>query len=124
MQRPDQTLIDIRPLGPTETEKASEIEQFQNDVLRPILKFQHELFIAESRSNSILNRCFQRETIEGKRADIKQVFSKNAPIKYLLIGMVTGLMTADEFLSYQKQKSEFDKRITQMLIERLIDGRR
>ncbi len=124
MQRPDQTLIDIRPLVPTETEKASEIEQFQNDVLRPILKFQHELFIAESRSNSILNRCFQRETIEGKRADIKQVFSKNAPIKYLLIGMVTGLMTADEFLSYQKQKSEFDKRITQMLIERLIDGRR
>lgn len=124
MQRPDQTLIDIRPLVPTEREKASEIEQFQNDVLRPILKFQHELFIAESRSNSILNRCFQRETIEGKRADIKQVFSKNAPIKYLLIGMVTGLMTADEFLSYQKQKSEFDKRITQMLIERLIDGRR
>jgi hypothetical protein len=62
MQRPDQTLIDLRPLVPTEIDKASEIEQFQNDILRPILKFQHELFIAESRSNQILNRFFQKCT--------------------------------------------------------------
>lgn len=124
MQRPDQNLIDLRPLVPTETEKAAEIEQFQNDVLRPILKFQHELFIAESRSNPMLNRCFQKETLEGKRAEIKQVFSKNASIKYQFIGMVTGLMTTEEFQRYQQQKSEFDKRMSQMLIERIMDGRR
>lgn len=124
MQRPDQTLIDLRPLVPTETEKASEIEQFQNDVLRPILKFQHELFIAESRSNGLLNRCFQKETIEGKRSEIKQLFSKNPSIKYLFIGMVTGMMTHSEFLVYLKQKSEFDKRLSNMLVERLMDGRR
>lgn len=124
MQRPDQILIDLRPLVPTEIEKASEIEQFQNDVLRPILKFQHELFIAESKSNQILNRCFQKETIEGKRTEIKQVFSKNAHVKYLMIGMVTGLMTAEEFQRYQLHKSEFDKRLSNMLIERIMDGRR
>lgn len=124
MQRPDQTLIDLRPLVPTEIDKASEIEQFQNDILRPILKFQHELFIAESRSNQILNRCFQKETIDGKRTEIKQVFSKNAHVKYLMIGMVTGLMTAEEFQKYQLHKSEYDKRLSNMLIERIMDGRR
>jgi hypothetical protein len=124
MQRPDQSLLDLRPLVPTETEKASDIEQFQNDVLRPILKFQHELFIVESKSNQLLNRCFQKETIEGKRSDIKQVFSKNAHVKYLLIGMVTGLMTSEEFQRYLKDKSEFDKRLSNMLIERIMDGRR
>jgi hypothetical protein len=124
MQRPDQTLIDLRPLVPTEIDKASEIEQFQNDILRPILKFQHELFIAESRSNQILNRCFQKETIDGKRTEIKQVFSKNAHVKYLMIGMVTGLMTTEEFQKYQLHKSEYDKRLSNMLIERIMDGRR
>jgi hypothetical protein len=124
MQRPDQTLIDLRPLVPTEIEKASEIEQFQNEVLRPILKFQHDLFVAESRSNQILNRCFQKETIEGKRTEIKHVFSKNAHVKYLMIGMVTGLMTAEEFQKYQLHKSEYDKRLSNMLIERIMDGRR
>ncbi|MEY3844346.1 MAG: hypothetical protein RL293_768, partial [Bacteroidota bacterium] len=35
-----------------------------------------------------------------------------------------GLMTSEEFQQYQLNKSDFDKRITAMVIERLIDSRR
>jgi hypothetical protein len=38
--------------------------------------------------------------------------------------MVTGLMTSEEFQRYLKDKSEFDKRLSNMLIERIMDGRR
>jgi hypothetical protein len=41
-----------------------------------------------------------------------------------MIGMVTGLMTTEEFQKYQLHKSEYDKRLSNMLIERIMDGRR
>ena len=123
MHRPDKELQDLRPEVYTEADKAGSIESFQNDVLRPILKFQHDLLMATSLSNLVLNRCFKQETIEGKRTEIKQVFAKNAHIKYQFIGMVTGMMTTDEFASYQLNKSEYDKRLTNMIVQRLMDGR-
>jgi hypothetical protein len=61
---------------------------------------------------------------EEQRAEVKNVFAKNTGIKYQFIGMVTGLMTTEEFQQYQLNKSDFDKRITAMVIERLIDSRR
>jgi len=122
MNRPENELKNLRPEVFTETEKAGTIEAFQNDVLRPILKFQHELFLAEANAHPLLKRCFQKETIEQQRQELKQFFGKNAAVKYVLIGMVIGLMTNEEFVVYLTDKSTYDKRLTNMLMERLIDG--
>ena len=124
MSRETEALQHLRPDVFTENEHATPIERFQNEVLRPILKFQHDLFVAESKSNVILDHCFKRSIQEEQRTEVKNVFAKNTPIKYQFIGMVTGLMTSEEFQQYLLNKSDFDKRITAMVIERLIDARR
>jgi hypothetical protein len=117
MSRETEALQNLRPDVFTENEHATPTERFQNEVLRPILKFQHDLFVVESKSNVILDHCFKRTIQEEQRAEVKNVFAKNT-------GMVTGLMTSEEFQQYQLNKSDFDKRITAMVIERLIDARR
>jgi len=124
MSRETEALQNLRPDVFTENEHATPTERFQNEVLRPILKFQHDLFVVESKSNVILDHCFKRTIQEELRADVKNVFAKNTGIKYQFIGMVTGLMTSEEFQQYQLNKSDFDNRITAMVIERLIDARR
>ncbi len=124
MSRETELLQNLRPDVFTENEHATPTERFQKEVLRPILKFQHDLFVVESKSNVILDHCFKRTIQEEQRAEVKNVFAKNTGIKYQFIGMVTGLMTSEEFQQYQLNKSDFDKRITAMVIERLIDARR
>jgi hypothetical protein len=124
MSRETEALQNLRPDVFTENEHATPTERFQNEVLRPILKFQHDLFVVESKSNVILDHCFKRTIQEEQRAEVKNVFAKSTGIKYQFIGMVTGLMTSEEFQQYQLNKSDFDKRITAMVIERLIDARR
>ena len=124
MSRETEHLQNLRPELFTENEYATTTERFQNEVLRPILKFQHDLFVIESKSNIILDHCFKRTIQEEQRAEVKNVFAKNTGIKYQFIGMVTGLMTTEEFQFYILHKSDFDKRITAMVIERLIDSRR
>jgi hypothetical protein len=124
MSRETEALQNLRPDVFTENEHATPTERFQNEVLRPILKFQHDLFVVESKSNVILDHCFKRTIQEEQRAEVKNVFAKNTGIKYQFIGMVTGLMTSEEFQQYQLNKSDFDNRITAMVIERLIDARR
>ena len=124
MSRETELLQSLRPDVFTENEHSTPIERFQNEVLRPILKFQHDMFVIESKSNVILDHCFKRTIQEEQRAEVKNVFAKNTGIKYQFIGMVTGLMTTEEFQQYQLNKSDFDKRITAMVIERLIDSRR
>ena len=122
MQRPEKELQNLRPNIPTETEKAGELESFQNNVLRPILKFQHDLFVADAKANPLMKRCFQKDTIDEQRVELKNFFAKNAVSKYAFIGMISGLMTSEEFSYYLSEKATFDKRLSSMLIERLIDG--
>jgi hypothetical protein len=124
MSRETESLLNLRPDVFTENDHATPSERFQNEVLRPLLMFQHDLFVVESKSNVILDHCFKRTIQEEQRAEVKHVFAKNTSIKYQFIGMVTGLMTNEEFQQYQLNKSDFDKRITAMVIERLIDSRR
>lgn len=124
MSRETELLRNLRPDVFTENVHATPSERFQNEVLRPLLKFQHDLFVVESKSNVILDHCFKRSIQEEQRAEVKHVFAKNTSIKYQFIGMVTGLMTNEEFQQYKLNKSDFDKRITAMVIERLIDSRR
>lgn len=122
MHRPENELKALRPEIFTDLDKAGYLESFQNEVLRPILKMQHELLIEEAKLNPLLKRCFQLTSHSDQRKAIKQFFSKNPSTKYALIGMVLGCMKKDEFSNYWKYKSNFNQRLTNMIIERLMDG--
>ncbi len=118
--RNDSNLKALRPLIDTEDKTTTEIEKFQNEVLRPILKFQHSLLEIEVSKNLLIEKLLKQElTSERKRLLIKGIITKTE-IKYQLIGQITGFLTNTEYQFYYSNKKEIDKRIFAMLLDRIL----
>lgn len=99
-----------------------ELEKFQNEVLRPILKGQHELLI-ESFQYYLTQRKIDFSNLkkETKEKHINSILSKDIAYKNLQIGIVVGQFSVEEFHTYRLHSGEFNKRILQMLKKRLKD---
>lgn len=118
--RNDANLKNLRPPVVTKQNTSNAIEKFQNEVLRPILKFQHVLFEIEVNNNPLIEKLLKQElTTERKRFLIKGIISKTE-LKNQLLGQITGLLTNSEYLYYYSKKKEIDKRIFSMLIDRIL----
>jgi hypothetical protein len=118
--RNDSLLKALRPLIETENKTTTELERFQNEVLRPILKFQHSLLELEVANNPLIEKLLKQElTSERKRLLVKGIVSKT-DIKFQLLGQITGLLTNSEFQFYYSKKKEIDKRIFAMIIDRVL----
>jgi hypothetical protein len=118
--RNDSSLKALRPLIETENKTTTELERFQNEVLRPILKFQHSLLEMEVANNPLIEKLLKQElTSERKRLLVKGIVAKT-DIKYQLLGQITGLLTNSEFQFYYSKKKEIDKRIFAMIIDRVL----
>ena len=118
--RNDSNLKALRPLIDTEDKTTTEIEKFQNEVLRPILKFQHSLLEIEVSKNPLIEKLLKQElTSERKRLLVKGIITKTE-IKYQLIGQITGFLTNTEYQFYYSNKKEIDKRIFAMLLDRIL----
>ncbi|MFY9242147.1 MAG: glyoxalase [Polaribacter sp.] len=101
----------------------TETETFQNEVLRPIIKMQHDLLIAFFKSYLEKRKIdFIVLSEQKKRAKIKSVLEKDIQFKNTIIGSVLGHFTIDEYEAYNKNSSEFNRRITKIIIQRLQDS--
>lgn len=104
----------------TISEQSSSDELFQNQVLRPILKLQNDLFVAVFINYLVKNRIdFNTFSIEKKLATIENSIQKDIKFRNALKGMVIALFTIDEYTIYIKNSSSLNKRMMGMLIERL-----
>jgi hypothetical protein len=104
----------------TVTDQSSSDELFQNQVLRPILKLQNDLFIAAFVNHLVKNRIdFNSFSVEKKLTTIENLIQKDIKFRNALKGMIMGLFTADEYALYIKNSSSLNKRMMGMLIERL-----
>ncbi len=102
------------------TAQSSAEESFQNEVLRPILKLQNDLFIASFVNYVTKNKAdFYSHTVEKKLAVIENAIQKDIKFRNALKGMIIGLFTADEYAVYIKSSSNLNTRMMGMLIERL-----
>jgi hypothetical protein len=105
-------------LGTISSESSSE-EYFQNQILRPILKLQNDLFIEIFKNYIIKSKAnFETFTIDKKLLFIENSIQNDMKFRSLLNGIVIGLFTIDEFLMYSNNSSNLNKRIMTMLIER------
>lgn len=106
-------------LGNVSNQSSSE-ELFQNEVLRPILKLQNDLFIASFLNYiSKYKRDFYTKTVEHKLAIIENAIQKDIKFRNALKGMIIGLFTADEYALYIQNSSSLNKRMMNLLVERL-----
>lgn len=104
---------------PEDQHKAAEL--FQNMVLRPILKMQHQVLYALA-MNSVQNLNKNWAIMDRKKKDaaIRSVLQKDPKVKNTLIGCVLGQLSEEEVKIYLNDAKGFDKRISQMILERVL----
>ena len=104
----------------TVNQQSSAEEAFQNQTLRPILKLQNDLFVAVFANQiSKHKNNFCKLSVEKKLHYIENVIQKDIKFRNSLKGMVISLFSLDEYDEYIKNSSNLNKRMMNMLIERL-----
>ena len=115
----------VRPKLPdtlTEGELKKE-ELFQNMVLRPVIKMQHDLLIMRVKSHFRSKRILFNLMDNKKRTEtIIQAFQSDHNLKKEIQGMITGQLSLAEFQQYLKSERSINKRIIQMVRNRMIDS--
>jgi hypothetical protein len=112
----------LRPLISSikKTEYASLEEKFQNEVLRPILKLQHEFIISCFEHFLILNKVRFNELSSIQKADvIQKLFKTDLRLKMELRSLIIGLFTYEEYKAYLIHSSRLNKRIYSMIQKRV-----
>lgn len=113
----------LRPNIPSIThgQYSSTLEEFQNKVLRPILKLQHEVIVHLFYKYTLTrNKGFLELSIAKKEAWVKQLVRKDIAFRNLMIGVVVGMMEVADLEVYTTSVSEFNKRIIQMTQQRIL----
>lgn len=102
------------------SQQSSAEEKFQNQTLRPILKLQNDLFLAVFANQiSKHKNDFYKLSVEKKLHYIENVIQKDIKFRNSLKGMVISLFSLDEYAEYITNSSNLNKRMMNMLIERL-----
>jgi len=98
-------------------------ELFQNKTLRPIIKLQHHLLIGVF-SNYITKRkhVFYDLSLEKQLAYIDNSINKDMKFRNSIKGMIIGHFTVEEYELYIKNSSALNKRMMNIVKERLINS--
>lgn len=117
----DSNKISIRPL--LNLTSTVPDEDFQNSTLRPILKLQHttilqmfELFLKKQKTDI---RSYSKEKLN---IYVNLSTKNNTVLRNQLLGVVIGQFTKEEFDTYKVNDLEFNKRIIQMIVQRINDS--
>ena len=100
-----------------------DIEKFQNEVIRPIIKMQHSLLIAlfqdyiKQRKIDFINLKKEKQ-IEK----INTILTKDTNFKSIILGIVIGHFSPNELSFFVQNSSEFKKRVIQIAKHRLQDN--
>ena len=117
-------LLRIRPQIPTARvyENMSTDERFQNTTLRPVIKLQNDLLIAAFKNYINKHKgVFYGLILEKKLSYIENCIQKDIKFRNSLKGMIIGQFTIDEYQQYIQNSSALNKRMMNMVIERLKD---
>ncbi|MBZ4042316.1 glyoxalase [Flavobacterium hibisci] len=100
--------------------QSSPDEIFQNQTIRPILKLQNDLFIAVFINYINKNKAdFYSYTVEKKLQTVENSIQKDIKFRNSLKGIVMALFTVEEYETYIKNSSDLNKRMMNLLIDRL-----
>tara|TARA_R110002049_G_scaffold87533_2_gene221919 strand:+ start:12972 stop:13388 length:417 start_codon:yes stop_codon:yes gene_type:complete len=98
-------------------------ERFQNLVLRPIIKLQSDLFVAVFKNYIVKHKgVFYNFTTEKRIDYIENAVQKDIKFRNALKGIVIGLFTVEEYLIYIENSSALNKRMMNIVKERLISN--
>lgn len=120
MENRAQLLNSILPVIEGTKYTESDNESFQNDVLRPILKFQNDIIILYFKHFIVETKIeFNTLKYSHKVTRVHDLFKTNIQFKQFYLGLIVGYFSVEEFNHYTANKKEINKRIVAMLIERI-----
>ena len=97
-------------------------ERFQNETLRPIIKFQNDLLLASFQNYIVKTKNTFYELRLEKRMDyIANALQKDIKYRNSVKGIIMGQFTVEEYANYIQNSSALNKRIINMVIKRLQD---
>ncbi len=99
-------------------------EQFQNRVLRPIVKMQHELLMAMVRQELTLQKLLLSAMPEEKQlSTLRHILRRGPVFKDEVRGIIIGQFEVDEYHEYLSIKTEINKRISTIVEQRVLDSK-
>ena len=100
-----------------------EEELFQNIVLRPVIKMQHDVLILRVKNYFTSKRVMFNVMDKKKRAmAIEKAFLGDNAFKKEIQGMILGQLDTSEYQHYLKYERTMNKRIIQMVRNRMLDS--
>lgn len=100
----------------------SDEERFQNETIRPILKMQNDLFVLVFKNYILKHKnVFLDLSFDRKSTYIENAIQKDIKFRNSLKGMVIGMFSLEEYQRYILNSSALNKRMMNMLMERLKD---
>lgn len=122
METRDRILLEIRPEIPSAKVNLNmcDDERFQNQTLRPVVKLQNDLLLAAFRNYVNKHKNVFFDLPVEKRLDyIENAIHKDMKFRNSLKGIVIGQFTLDEFQRYIQNSSALNKRMMDIVKERL-----
>lgn len=124
MDSRSKNLLDIRP----EIKQAQLYddmgldERFQNQTLRPVIKLQNFLLVEVFKNYTHKHKdTFYELSLEKRLEYIERAIQKDIKFRNSLKGMIIGQFTVEEYQMYTMNSSALNKRMMNMVIERLKD---
>ena len=118
--RPDAGLLALRPIIATETTDADgNVGVFLHATLRPVLKLQNELLLAVVADFVRDHHITLRPT--DQHHQLTELLGRNTKLRYTVVGLVTGVFTADEYNFYRQHRPELNRRVLEMAQRRVLD---
>tara|TARA_Y100001001_G_scaffold152564_1_gene165384 strand:+ start:613 stop:1062 length:450 start_codon:yes stop_codon:yes gene_type:complete len=97
-------------------------EHFQNKTLRPVIKLQNDLLVEAFKNYANKHKgAFYGLSLEKKMEYIERAIQKDIKFRNSLKGMIIGQFTVEEYRDYITNSSALNKRMMNMVVERLKD---
>lgn len=120
----DSSLTNIRPIIKTAVinSNMSFDEQFQNASLRPVIALQNDLLIEVFKNYIVKRKNVFYELSSEKQVDyIDHAIHKDMKFRNSIKGMIIGQFTIEEYSKYITNSSALNKRMMNLVMNRLID---
>jgi len=109
-----------RPEIEINTDFSSEIETFQSETLRPILKMKNDTLLSIFKNQLYQKSISIAQLNEEEKLDfISKLIKNDLSLKSFFIGLIVSDFNTNELQIYLANAKEINKRITTLLIERI-----
>jgi hypothetical protein len=121
--RPTPALLALRPAiegQPAAIPTPATVPDFQHQVLRPLLKLQHELLVATATDFALDYHVPLAGAAPAEASRLlADLLARNTRLRATLTGLVAGLLTSEEFAFYRQHRSELNRRLLDLVAERI-----